>query len=81
MDSHTNDGYPKQENESDFSLIKLKHRGMANLKFFKGTETTILGHKVSAPIGVAPLERLGIFDLDGELSAAVMAKELNLMFG
>ena len=38
-----------------FEKIKLKLRGMANLKHFEGLGTTILGHKVDSPICVGPL--------------------------
>jgi len=54
---------------------------MANLKYFKGTETTILGHKVSTPMGVAPVDFQQIFDpIDGEVSVALAAKELGSIY-
>lgn len=28
---------------------------MANLKYFKGIETKVLGHPVKSPIGIAPM--------------------------
>ena len=60
----------KQLNEEDFVRIRLKHRGMANLKYFKGTETAILGHKVNFPIGLGAIPRQGRFHIDGEVAAA-----------
>jgi len=40
---------------SDFYNIKLKLRGMANLKNFKGLNSHILIKQVSSPIGIGPL--------------------------
>jgi hypothetical protein len=37
------DQLTKECNERDFVSIKLKIRGMANMKYFKGTAATILG--------------------------------------
>lgn len=37
-----------------FDSIKLKARALANADKFGGTETTILGKKISSPICIAP---------------------------
>lgn len=50
LQGYSEDGHTYTSNNKDFELIKLKLRGMLNLKYYKGTETTILGHKVSSPI-------------------------------
>jgi len=42
-------------NVTDFSLIKLKARGLANMKQFENICTTILGHKFDSPIAMSPL--------------------------
>ena len=44
LEAAAHDGLSKKLNEEDFFKIKLKLRGMANLKFFKGTETSIFSH-------------------------------------
>jgi hypothetical protein len=48
----------------------MKHRGMANMKFFKGTNTLILGHSVQTPIGLGPIPNQKRFNFDGELASA-----------
>ena len=53
---------------------------MANLKYFKGPDSTILGHKVSMPIGLAAMPNLKRFHIDGEMAAAQSAKEQNVVF-
>ena len=41
--------------QNDFNLIKLKLNGMANMKYFSGLSTEILGHKFQSPIALGPL--------------------------
>ena len=53
-----------------YEYIKLKLRGMANMSFFKGTETTILGHKVSSPIAISPLAMQQLVSYEGETATA-----------
>lgn len=55
LQGYSEDGHTKAANHKDFEYIKLKQRGMANMKYFKGSETTILGNKVSSPIQIAPI--------------------------
>lgn len=52
---YSEDGVCREENSADLNRIKLKLRGMANLKYFKGIETKVLGHPVKSPIGIAPV--------------------------
>ena len=69
----------KHANEEDFVKIKLKQRGMANMTYFKGTDTTILGHKVAMPIGLGAIPEQQKFSYDGEVASAQAAKELGLV--
>jgi isopentenyl diphosphate isomerase/L-lactate dehydrogenase-like FMN-dependent dehydrogenase len=46
----------------------------------RDTATTIFGHKVSAPIGFAPIGINRIYHPTGEISVAKVAKELNLAY-
>ena len=48
----------ESEKVNDFNKIKLKLRGMLNLKYFEGITTTFLGCKLSSPIGLGPLPPL-----------------------
>jgi len=45
--------------QSDFEAIKLKLKGMLNMKEFRGTATSALGGtiKLKSPIGIGPLPR------------------------
>jgi len=43
--------------------IKLKLRGMANMKYFKGLNTEVLGKKLSSPICVGPFSNASDLDL------------------
>ncbi len=70
IDDGAADQVTKGLNESDFVKIKMKHRGMANMKYFKGTETKILGHKVQTPIGLGPVPNQKRFNFDGEIASA-----------
>ena len=42
------------ENSAAFTRIRLRAKAFAKANSFKGLETTVLGHKVSSPIGFAP---------------------------
>ena len=46
----------------------------------RNTSTTIFGHKVSAPIGFAPVGINKIYHPSGELPVAAVAKELNIPY-
>lgn len=56
LSGYSEDGHTKIENEKDFEYVKLKLRGMINMKNFKGIETTILGHKIASPICISPVD-------------------------
>ena len=43
------------DHQTDFQRIKLKLRGMANLKHFKGLKSHILVKEVNSPICIGPL--------------------------
>ena len=55
LDSAAGNQTSKKLNEEDFSRIKLKQRGMANMQYFKGPASTFLGKQVSTPIALAAL--------------------------
>jgi isopentenyl diphosphate isomerase/L-lactate dehydrogenase-like FMN-dependent dehydrogenase len=58
----------------------MKHRGMANMKFFKGTATQILGHAVQTPIGLGPIHNQKRYNYDGELASAQAARQLGVIY-
>ncbi len=43
LDDGAGDQITKGLNNTDYVKIKMKQRGMANMKYFKGTQTKILG--------------------------------------
>ena len=47
-----------KEKVDDYALIKLKLRGMLNLRDFQGISTSLFGVKLASPIGVGPLPAL-----------------------
>ena len=53
---------------------------MANLSFFKGIETKILGHKVSSPIAVAPVEGWDLARFNGQQEMEMAAIEKGVCF-
>lgn len=53
---------------------------MANMKNFKGIESTILGYSVKSPIGISSIGRQAMINLEGECATARAAKDLGLMF-
>lgn len=58
------------DNVEIFKSIHLKQSLFANEKDFKGTETTILGHRVNSPICVASTAFQKMTHPDGELAMA-----------
>lgn len=70
LQGYSEDGHTYSQNNKDFESIKLKLRGMLNMKHFQGTETTILGHKVSSPIHIAPIPYQSLYHVEGELPTA-----------
>lgn len=71
----------KNSNETDFVQVLLKQRGMANMKHYKGTTTSFLGSTtLSAPVGLGPMPFLQRFNFEGEVGAALAAKEFKTVF-
>jgi hypothetical protein len=64
-------GEPRPEDHfTDFFNIKLKARGMANLKYFKGLKTHVLVKPTESPICVGPLPPLSDIKMVAEHQAA-----------
>lgn len=80
LDSAAGNQSTKKLNEEDFSRIKLKQRGMANIMYFKGPGSTFLGQKVSSPIGLAALPRQQRFHIGGEVASAQAARDMNVTY-
>ena len=60
-------------NHEDYAqLIKIKQRGMANMKYFKGTHTSVLlgQHTVKTPIGMAGMPLQKTYHFEGEVASA-----------
>ena len=71
-------GSPENQDDNEFVNIKLKLRGMANLKYFTDPiSCDILGQKLSSPVCLGPMPFQGMFHKDGELASAKVAAELN----
>lgn len=79
LEDGAGDQVTKQENEEDFIRIKMKLRGMANMKYFEGSQSTILGHKVSTPISLGGLPQLNLYHPDAEIGTAQAAKDLGIV--
>ncbi|CDW73041.1 hydroxyacid oxidase 2 (long chain) [Stylonychia lemnae] len=80
LEDGNGDQVTKSENEEDFVRIKMKLRGMANMKYFKGIEKEFNLKKVSSPIVMGNLPLQGRFCYDGEIAAAQAAKELGIIY-
>ena len=82
LDDGAGDQVTKGLNTTDFVKIKLKQRGMANMKYFKGTQTRVLGgrHEVQTPIGLGPLPLQQTYHYDGECASALAARELGIPY-
>eukprot|EP00347_Sterkiella_histriomuscorum_P024048 403332483 len=81
LEDGAGDQVTKQANQEDFVRIKMKQRGMANMKYFKGPQTTILnGSPVSTPIGLGPLPMQGLYCYEGEVAAAQAARDLKIVY-
>lgn len=68
-----------KENEYQFSNIKLKANALADATSFKGTSTSILGHKVSSPLGIAPTAFHQLACPEGELATVKAAESSNVI--
>lgn len=68
-----------RENTTDFEQIRLRQRvavDMAN----RTTATTMIGHDVSMPVGLAPVGLTGMQCADGEIKAARAAEKFGVPF-
>jgi L-lactate dehydrogenase (cytochrome) len=68
-----------RENTTDFEQIRLRQRvavDMAN----RTTATTMIGHDVSIPVGLAPVGLTGMQCADGEIKAARAAEKFGVPF-
>ena len=64
------------DTNQDFNVIKMKLRGLANLKYFRNPlHCTVLGMQVGAPIGLAAFPHQCLAHPDGELASARAAAE------
>ncbi|NBC96065.1 MAG: L-lactate dehydrogenase, partial [Deinococcus-Thermus bacterium] len=68
-----------RENTSDFERLRFRQRiakDMAN----RSTRTTMLGHDVAMPVGLAPVGLTGMQAADGEIKAARAAERFGVPF-
>jgi (S)-2-hydroxy-acid oxidase len=52
--SGADDQFTLRDTRRAFEAIKLKARALTNADNWEGTQTSILGHKISSPICIAP---------------------------
>ncbi|MCJ1392226.1 hypothetical protein MMC18_005093 [Xylographa bjoerkii] len=77
--SNAGSSYTHLANRQAFYRHKIIPRQLVDTNV-RTTSTTIFGHKVSAPIGFAPIGINKIYHPLGELPVAKVAKELNLPY-
>ncbi|KAL8711582.1 MAG: hypothetical protein Q9220_003992 [cf. Caloplaca sp. 1 TL-2023] len=77
--SNAGQSYTHLANRQAFYRHKIIPRQLVDTNL-RDTTTTIFGHKVSAPIGFAPIGINKIYHPAGELPVAKVAKELNLPY-
>lgn len=68
-----------RENSSDFSRIRLEQRVGIDISQ-RSLSTTMLGHPVSLPLGLAPTGAAGMQSADGEIKAARAAAKFGIPF-
>ncbi len=68
-----------RENSSDFSRIRLEQRVGIDISQ-RSLSTTMLGHPVSLPLGLAPTGAAGMQCADGEIKAARAAAKFGIPF-
>ena len=68
-----------QENESDFSKIKLRQKVAVNLEG-RNLKTTMLGQSITMPVAIAPAATGGMQVADGEIKAALAAEKYGIPF-
>ncbi|KAI9712615.1 MAG: hypothetical protein M1812_006795 [Candelaria pacifica] len=77
--SNAGQSYTHLANRQAFYRHRIIPRMLVDTNL-RDTSTTIFGHKVSAPIGFAPIGINKIYHPRGELPVAKVAKELNLPY-
>ena len=80
LEDAAGDHLTKAWNEKHFEAIKLKQHGMANMSFYKGTSITILGNKLTTPLGIGPIPYQKRYHYDGEIATAQAAKQLGVVY-
>src|SRR5262249_48130587 len=66
-------------NEEDFARIKFRQRVLVDMTN-RSLESTMIGEKVSMPVGLAPTGSTGMQHADGEMLAAQAAEEFGVPF-
>ncbi|KAK3171127.1 hypothetical protein OEA41_003211 [Lepraria neglecta] len=77
--SNAGQSYTHLANRQAFFRHRIIPRQLVDTNL-RDTTTTIFGHKVTAPIGFAPIGINKIYNIDGELPVAKVANELNLPY-
>lgn len=73
LEDGAGDQVTKRLNEEDFVKIKIKQRGMANMKYFKGTQTKVFGRELQTPIALGGVPWQKTYHYDGEAASAQAA--------
>ncbi|WP_420341947.1 alpha-hydroxy acid oxidase [Paenirhodobacter sp.] len=68
-----------RENTSDFAQIRLRQKVAVDMSG-RTTETTMLGRKVSMPVGLSPVGMTGMQRADGEIKAARAAAKIGVPY-
>ncbi|MDS9468387.1 alpha-hydroxy acid oxidase [Paracoccus sp. MBLB3053] len=68
-----------RENCSDFGRVKLRQKVAVDMSG-RTTESTMIGQKVTMPVGLAPVGLTGMQSADGEIKAAQAAKKFGVPF-
>lgn len=68
-----------RENTTDFEQIRLRQRVAVDMDN-RTTRTTMIGHDVAMPVGLAPVGLTGMQCADGEIKAAKAAEKFGVPF-
>ena len=66
-------------NRADLAALKLRQRVMIDVSE-RSTATTMLGERVTMPVGIAPTGLTGLFHADGEILGARAAQRFGIPF-
>lgn len=66
-------------NREDLAALKLRQRVMIDVSE-RSTATTMLGERVTMPVGIAPTGLTGLFHADGEIHGARAAQKFGIPF-